>query len=54
MNKRSPSILHLLVGVNGAGKTTFYYNQIKPRARVAFINADEIQKQRWPNEAANP
>ncbi|MFD2191698.1 zeta toxin family protein [Pistricoccus aurantiacus] len=54
MNQRSPPILHLLVGVNGAGKTTFYYHQIKPRAKVAFINADEMQKQRWPDETANP
>nr|WP_298376099.1 hypothetical protein [uncultured Halomonas sp.] len=46
MDKRAPPILHLLVGINGAGKTTFYYSQIKPRARVAFVNADEIQKMR--------
>nr|WP_298414389.1 hypothetical protein [uncultured Halomonas sp.] len=45
MDKRAPPILHLLVGIiNGAGKTTFYYSQIKPRARVAFVNADEIQE----------
>ncbi|WP_226669045.1 AAA family ATPase [Microbulbifer aggregans] len=54
MDKRNPPILHLLAGINGAGKTTFYYNHIKPRAKVPFINADEIQKQLWPEEANNP
>lgn len=53
MFKRPSPILHLLVGINGAGKTTFYYNQIQPRAQVPFINADEIQKQRWPDEKNN-
>jgi predicted ABC-type ATPase len=54
VDKRNPPVLHLLVGVNGAGKTTFYYHQIKPRAKVSFINADEIQKQHWPHETNNP
>jgi len=54
MSDQSPPDLHLLVGINGAGKTTFYYDQIKPRLNVPFINADEIQKQRWPNETNNP
>jgi len=52
--KRTPPILHLLAGINGAGKTTLYYEQIWPHAKVPFINADEIQKQLWPNEVDNP
>lgn len=54
MDNKSLPVLHLLVGINGAGKTTFYYNRIKPHAQVPFINADEIQKQRWPDETNNP
>ena len=39
----------LLVGINGAGKTTFYYTKIKPfhdanSMSVPFVNADEIEK----------
>ncbi len=39
----------LLVGINGAGKTTFYYTKIKPfhdanSITVPFVNADEIEK----------
>ena len=39
----------LLVGINGAGKTTFYYTKIKPfhdanGMNVPFVNADEIEK----------
>jgi len=39
----------LLVGINGAGKTTFYYTKIKPfhdanGMTVPFVNADEIEK----------
>ncbi|MBS8267625.1 MULTISPECIES: zeta toxin family protein [unclassified Halomonas] len=54
MRGHPPPILHLLAGINGAGKTTFFYRQIKPRADVPFINADEIQRHRWPDEIDNP
>lgn len=42
-------VLHLIVGINGAGKTTFYYEWLKPylEARniaAPFVNADEIQR----------
>ena len=42
--------LDLIVGSNGAGKTTFVRKVILPRAPVgtAFVNADEIARQRWP------
>ena len=42
---------HLIVGVNGARKTTFYYCQLKPYlersfAELPFVNANEIQRTR--------
>jgi len=45
----------LLAGINGAGKTTFYYTKIKPHLEsqgldVPFVNADEIEKTMFPNE----
>lgn len=41
----------MIVGVNGAGKTTFYYRQLRPYlerrfAELPFVNADEIQRTR--------
>jgi predicted ABC-type ATPase len=44
-------VLHLIVGVNGAGKTTFYYRQLRPYlaekfTELPFVNADEIQRAR--------
>jgi predicted ABC-type ATPase len=44
-------VLHLIVGVNGAGKTTFYYRQLKPYleqrlSELPFVNAEEIQRTR--------
>lgn len=44
------SVLHLLAGPNGSGKTTFYERVIAPATRLPFINADEIAKLRWPGE----
>lgn len=45
--------LDLVVGSNGAGKTTFINEHLRPSlpAGVPYVNADEIAKQRWP---ANP
>jgi len=45
----------LLAGINGAGKTTFYYTKIKPfldsqGLQVPFVNADEIEKKLFPDE----
>lgn len=46
------SILHLVIGSNGAGKSTFITRFLMPlHPGLPFINADEIAKQRWPNEA---
>lgn len=42
--------MHLIAGINGAGKTTFYYQYLRPMAAMEFVNADEIEKQNFPNE----
>ncbi|MGB5374629.1 MAG: zeta toxin family protein [Polyangiales bacterium] len=57
MSDPDTPVLHLIVGVNGAGKTTFYYRQLKPYlerrfAELPFVNADEIQ--RTPGLTADP
>ena len=48
-------VLILIGGINGAGKTTFYYEQIKPFLDKSgrdypFVNADEMEKAGFPNE----
>lgn len=46
-------IMHLIGGVNGSGKTTFYQQvlaRLTPGAE--FVNADEIAKLRWPGDVA--
>lgn len=45
----------LLAGINGAGKTTFYYTKVKPfldsqGLKVPFVNADEIEKANYPED----
>lgn len=43
--------LDLVVGPNGAGKSTFVAFTLAPLLpRSAFVNADEIAKQRWPDD----
>jgi len=43
--------LHLIAGINGAGKTTFYNRFLRSRTPGAkVVNADEIERSRWPNE----
>jgi predicted ABC-type ATPase len=45
--------LDLVVGPNGAGKSTFVELTLAPLLPgSAFVNADEIAKQRWPEDAA--
>ena len=44
----------LIAGINGAGKTTFYYNHIKPwldnkNIVIPFVNADELEKAKFPS-----
>ncbi|MCY4611014.1 MAG: zeta toxin family protein [Gammaproteobacteria bacterium] len=48
-------VLILICGINGAGKTTFYYEQVKPLLdrsgrEYPFVNADEIEEAKFPNE----
>lgn len=46
--------LDLVVGSNGAGKSTFVELTLAPLLPgSAFVNADEIAKQRWPDEPAS-
>lgn len=45
--------LDLVVGPNGAGKSTFIAFTLAPLLpHSVFVNADEIAKQRWPDEPA--
>lgn len=43
----SQPVLWLIAGGNGAGKTTYYQQYLKPHG-VIFVNADEIAKQVFP------
>ncbi|MCP5420936.1 MAG: zeta toxin family protein [Gammaproteobacteria bacterium] len=45
-------VLWLITGSNGAGKTTFYYQRLKPRLNLPYVNADEIARTRWPEDPA--
>lgn len=42
--------LHLLVGSNGAGKTTFFERVLGPATHLPFINADLIARRQWPGD----
>ncbi|BBZ04437.1 ATPase [Mycolicibacterium chitae] len=45
--------LDLVIGCNGAGKSTFVELTLAPLLPgSAFVNADEIAKRRWPADAA--
>ncbi|OBC08928.1 ATPase [Mycobacterium sp. 852013-50091_SCH5140682] len=45
--------LDLVVGSNGAGKTTFIELTLAPLLpNSSFVNADEIAKRRWPDDPA--
>jgi predicted ABC-type ATPase len=41
-------VLHLLVGPNGSGKTTFHEYLLHPATHLPFINADQIARREWP------
>jgi predicted ABC-type ATPase len=46
--------LDLVVGSNGAGKSTFVELTLAPLLPGSvFVNADEIAKQRWPSDPAS-
>jgi predicted ABC-type ATPase len=41
----------LIAGINGAGKTSFFYDVLEPRTPGAeFVNADLLERERWPTE----
>jgi predicted ABC-type ATPase len=43
--------LHLLAGINGAGKTSFYQKVLREMTPDAeFVNADELARERWPDD----
>lgn len=45
--------LHLVVGPNGSGKTTFVTEFLALELPgFAYVNADEIAKSRWPSDTA--
>ena len=50
LNARNKKQLWLLAGGNGAGKSTFYRTRLEPLG-MAFINADVLAQQLYPNEA---
>jgi predicted ABC-type ATPase len=44
-------VLHLLAGPNGAGKSTLWARVLEPVLHLEFVNADEIARQAWPDDA---
>jgi predicted ABC-type ATPase len=42
----------LIVGINGAGKTTFYEEFLRETLAAEFVNADAIAHERWGEAAA--
>jgi predicted ABC-type ATPase len=47
----TPPVLHLIAGINGAGKTSLYQDFLAARTPGAeFVNADDIERARWPGE----
>ena len=48
MTVTTQSELWLLVGGNGAGKTTFYERFLAPR-KIPLVNADNIARSVWPD-----
>ena len=52
MNGTSDPVLHVIAGPNGAGKTTFYTNVLGPATGLAFVNADVIAAEQWPDAPA--
>jgi predicted ABC-type ATPase len=50
-SRDTPPVLHLIAGINGAGKTSLYQDFLAPRTPGAeFVNADDLEAQRWPDE----
>ena len=51
MVERQP-VAWLIAGINGAGKTTFYEEFLRPKLSAEFVNADVIARERWGDDAA--
>jgi predicted ABC-type ATPase len=51
VRERRP-VAWLIVGINGAGKTTFYEQFLRRTLAAEFVNADDIARERWGAEAA--
>lgn len=49
----STPVLHLVAGPNGAGKSTFVSEALGPVTQLAFVNADLIAAERWPDAQAH-
>lgn len=45
-------VLHLLAGSNGAGKSSYVQDVLRPATSLPFINADEIAAEKWPGAEA--
>lgn len=43
-------VLHLLAGPNGSGKSTLWLYVLEPELHLAFVNADLIAQERWPDD----
>jgi ribose 1,5-bisphosphokinase PhnN len=43
-------VLYLLVGPDGAGKTTLFERLLEPVTGLPFVNADRIAAERWPGD----
>ena len=54
MASRRPGdpVLHLVAGPNGSGKTTLVSEVLQPVTHLAFVNADLIAAQTWPDAQA--
>lgn len=49
----SKPTLHLIAGINGAGKTSFYrYHLAQSTPGAEFVNADDLARQNWPGAEA--
>ena len=51
MADRRP-VAWLIIGINGAGKTTFYEEFLQEKLSAEFVNADAIARERWGDQAA--
>jgi predicted ABC-type ATPase len=51
LKHKSKPQMFLIAGINGTGKSTFFHRHIASKITgVEFVNADEMEKKRWPDE----